>query len=209
MNNEVYQEMQEYLKAHHNDFFNSDYSDKVKNEVNQKLFELFKDKLTDVKDVKNAISKQKGIYLRPLKQNSDITNKDELTDVKDSEVIKTEAPHDKEVKTDVNNLETLVNNQIIKNIMDLLQKQQNEIDSIKELLKQKSDVKDSEAPHDIELNTILNKIKRFDMTSNDRQTFYITETNSRLINDFYKTNQINKSSLVNFIISSWFENNVK
>lgn len=209
MNNEVYQEMQEYLKAHHNDFFNSDYSDKVKNEVNQKLFELFKDKLTDVKDVRNAISKQKTKYLTPFKQNSDVTNKDELTDVKDSEVIKTEAPQDKEVKTDVNNLETLVNNQIIKNIMDLLQKQQNEIDSIKELLKQKSDVKDSEAPQDKELNTILNKIKRFDMTSNDRQTFYITETNSRLINDFYKTNQINKSSLVNFIISSWFENNVK
>jgi len=159
-------------------------------------------------DKKATIRKQKGKYLKPFQTSPEPEgNKTELENLTQSETTK------ELVNNNVNTMETLNNTQVsIKELFELFHKQQSELDSIKETLNKidlnkQIDIVSNELEI-ISVNTTIEKIKNYDMKNADRQTFYVTDVNSQLINDFYKSNQINKSSLLNFIISSWFENNV-
>lgn len=202
---EVNKKIQDYLATNHNDLFNNDL--KEKQDVNDLLFNLFGSEIL-TSDKKATIRKQKGKYLKPFQTSPEPEgNKTELENIQQSEPI-TEV-----VNNNVNTMETLNNTQLsIKELFELFHKQQSELDSIKETLSKidlnkQIDIVNNEVKN-TQNNTLIEKIKNYDMKNADRQTFYVTDVNSQLINDFYKSNQINKSSLLNFIIQSWFENNV-
>lgn len=212
---EANQKIQEYLQKNHKQLFNNDLTEKQN--LNDLLFNLFGSEIL-TGDKKATVRKQKAKYLKSLNSletspgtNEGINNKTELENIQQSELT-TEAKKET-VNNNVNTMETLNNTQLsIKELFELFHKQQTELDSIKEVLSKidlnkQIDIISNEIKN-TQNNTLIEKIKNYDMKNADRQTFYITDVNSQLINDFYKSNQINKSSLLNFIIQSWFENNV-
>lgn len=212
---EANQKIQEYLQKNHKQLFNNDLTEKQN--LNDLLFNLFGSEIL-TGDKKATVRKQKAKYLKSLNSletspgtNEGINNKTELENIQQSELT-TEAKKET-VNSDVNTMETLNNTQLsIKELFELFHRQQSELDSIKETLNKidlnkQIDIVNNELEI-MQVNTTIEKIKNYDMKNADRQTFYVTDVNSQLINDFYKSNQINKSSLLNFIISSWFENNV-
>lgn len=94
----------------------------------------------------------------------------------------------------------------IESILEMFEKQQKQIDSLKQTLDSILDKNDgtvNTVNNDIDL---INSINEFTTKETKRETFHINIELVDKINSFYVEKRVNKSSLLNYIISQFFEN---